>query len=80
MSDSSRNYGPHTVYVNGVRVDLVQSREPERLKLLRKEGGITAPMARNPVSSRPVPRRQPGPLGQGQESAHPRRPPPASTR
>ena len=64
MSNSSRNYGPHTVYVNGVRVDLIQSREPERLKLLRKEGGITAPMARNPVSSRPVPRRQPGPLGQ----------------
>ena len=60
----TRSYGEHTVYVSGVRVDLVQAREPERLKLLRKEGGITAPMARNPVSSRPVPRPQPGPLGQ----------------
>ena len=60
----TRSYGENTVYVNGVRVDLVQSREPERLKLLRKKGGITAPMARNPVSSRPVPRPKRGPSGQ----------------
>ena len=47
----------HTVRVNGIRVDLVQPRESDRLKLLRAVAGITTPMARTSVDSRPLPRK-----------------------
>ena len=48
----------HVVWVNGIRVDLVQPRESDRLKLLRAVAGITGPMARSSVGSRPVPRKK----------------------
>ena len=47
----------HVVWVNGIRVDLVQPRESDRLKLLRAVAGITGPMPRTSGDSRPVQRK-----------------------
>ena len=54
----------NSVRVNGVRLDLTQVKESERIKLIRQAAGITTPMARSRVSSRPVPGLKSGPLGQ----------------
>ena len=54
----ARKGGEQTVWVNGIRVDLVQPHQSDRVRLLRAVAGFTGPMPPTKGGSRPLPRKK----------------------
>ena len=54
----ARKGGEQTVWVNGIRVDLVQPHQSDRVRLLRAVAGFTGPMPPTKGDSRPLPRKK----------------------